>query len=125
MLLGGIYFSGVYSNGAKYRLYWVMFGYAIASVIGYIIAEIIITKSLRIFRNIKGYFIYVIIIALVLIGINSDIIGYEKRIPALENIESIYLESGFNFSNGILDNQIRVYSEKENLITLRNCTESL
>jgi ABC-2 type transport system permease protein len=116
MLLGGIYFGGIYFNGPKYRFYWVIFGYAIASLIGYIIAEIAITKSLRIFRHIKGYFIYVIIIVLVLIGINSDIIGYEKRIPSLTNIESIYLDGAFYT---ISENDQRgVYSEKETFNTI-------
>ena len=109
MLVGGMYF-----RGPEYDIYWVILGYVIASLIGYIIAEIIITKSLRIFRTIKGYFIYAILIALIIVGANSDIIGYEKRIPALENIESIYLDNGFYYLNDKLDKQMRVYSEKEN-----------
>jgi ABC-2 type transport system permease protein len=120
MLLGGIYF-----RGPGYGFSWVIFGYTIASLVGYIIAEIIMTKSLRIFRNIRGYFIYAIIIVFVAIVINSDIIGYEKRMPALENIENIYLENSFYYSNGKLDNQIRVYSEKENLNNIEKLHKKL
>lgn len=110
MLVGGMYF-----RGPEYGIYWVVLGYAIASLIGYIIAEIILTKSLKIFRNIKGYFIYAGIIALLVIGINSDIIGYEKRMPALENIESIYMDNGFYYLNNNEDKQVHLYFEEQNL----------
>ncbi|MBW9145419.1 ABC transporter permease [Clostridium sp. CM027] len=111
MLVGGTYFK---SGG--YDIRFIILGYVIGSVIGYIIAEIIITKSLRIFRNIKGYFMYAGIIALLALVINSDIIGYEKRIPTIENIDSIVIDNGFYYTTSLKeDNPISAYHEIQTL----------
>ena len=110
MLVGGMYF-----RHGDYGIRFVILGYVIGSLIGYIIAEIIITKSLRIFRNIKGYFIYAIIITFMALLINSDIIGYEKRIPTLENVDSIVIDNGFYYSNDIKNNLIPAYREIQTL----------
>ncbi|GCD10820.1 DUF6449 domain-containing protein [Clostridium tagluense] len=117
MLVGGIYFRSIH--------YWVALGYVITSLFGYIIAEIIITKSLKIFRNIKGYLLYAMIIVLIIVGANFDIIGYEKRMPAVENIESIYMDSGFYFLTQKEDIQIPLYSEKENFINIEKLHKKL
>lgn len=106
--------SGLYFSEGGYGIRFVILGYVIGSLIGYIIAETIITKSLRIFKNIKGYFMYAGIITLVAIVINSDIIGYEKRVPALENIDSIVMDNGFYYSNDIKDNPTPAYHEIQN-----------
>ncbi|MBU3127816.1 DUF6449 domain-containing protein [Clostridium tagluense] len=117
MLVGGIYF--------RINHYWITFGYVIASLFGYIIAEIIITKSLKIFRNMKGYLLYAMVILIVIVGANFDIIGYEKRIPALENIESIYMDNSFYLLNEKEDIQIPLYSETGNFNNIENLHKKL
>ncbi|MBZ9622420.1 DUF6449 domain-containing protein [Clostridium sp. FP2] len=120
MLVGGIYFRSV-----QYSIYWVVFGYVMASLFGYVIAEIIITKSLKIFRNMKGYLMYAMIIVLVIVVANFDIIGYEKRIPALENIESIYMDNNFYFLTQKEDIQIPLYSETGNFNNIEKLHKKL
>ncbi|MEJ8553133.1 DUF6449 domain-containing protein [Tepidibacter sp. Z1-5] len=90
MLLGGLYFVGSRNN-----IHWVLCWYLIMSLIGYFIAEITIKKSLRVFKNVKGYCIYVGIIIILLLGIKFDIIGYEKYIPDVNKVESIYFDQSF------------------------------
>lgn len=108
MLLGGLYFSESEKN-----VYWVLSWYLIMSLIGYFTAEIIIKKSLRVFKNVKGYFIYAGIIVLLLLGIKFDVIGYEKYVPDLEKVESIYFDQRFyRLTNS---KEKRFYYDEDNL----------
>ncbi|WP_066826418.1 DUF6449 domain-containing protein [Clostridium tepidiprofundi] len=116
MLLGGFYF-GVIQSG---NVHWILFGYVLFSLIGYYIAEIIIKKSLKVFKNIKGYLIFASIAAIVLIGINHDITGFERRIPNLNNVESIYFDNSFH-SKG----EYSTFYEKDNLENIRNFHKSI
>lgn len=90
MLLGGLYFLEYGKN-----IQWVLSWYFIMSLIGYFIAEITIKKSLRVFKNVKGYLIYVGIMIILLLGMKFDIVGYEKYVPALEKVDSVYFDRGF------------------------------
>lgn len=85
MILGGAYFYGMEKNNL-----WLYIGYFIGAFLGYIIAEMIIKKSIWIFKNLKGFVIYSIAIIIIFTGIKLDLFGYEKRIPDLEDIESVY-----------------------------------
>ncbi|WFD11490.1 DUF6449 domain-containing protein [Tepidibacter hydrothermalis] len=107
MLLGGFYFQ---ASGES--LHWVLFGYFIMSLIGYFIAEIIIKKSLRVFKNVKGYLIYVAVIIILLLGMKFDIIGYEKYVPQLEKVETIYFDRGFYRLTQ--DEENRFYNDEDN-----------
>lgn len=86
MLLAGSYFYRTQD-----RIY---LGYFIGSIIGYFVAEMIIKKSFWVFKNIRGYAFYVIVMFLILEGIKVDITGYEKRMPALESIKAISYNDG-------------------------------
>jgi ABC-2 type transport system permease protein len=98
MLVGGVYFGNV-QESAK----WALFGYFVGSLIGYFVAEIILRKSIYVFNNIKGYLIYSLAIILILIGCNMDIIGYQKYVPTLEEVKSVYFSEGayYEGENGI------------------------
>lgn len=91
MLLGGIYFGEIQNK----NIYWTLFGYIIGSLLGYIIAEIILKKSVKAFKNLKGYLIYLIVIVLILIGVKFDITGYESYVPDLDKISNIHFGYGF------------------------------
>ncbi|SHJ42720.1 DUF6449 domain-containing protein [Tepidibacter formicigenes] len=109
MLFGGFYFGETQES-----IYWIFFGYFISSLIGYFVAEIVINKSLRVFRNIKGYFIYSIVVVILLLGVKFDIIGYEGYVPDLKKVESIYFDTGF-YKLREPKEKVVFYYEKENL----------
>lgn len=111
MLLGGIYFGETQNK----NIYWTLFGYIIGSLIGYIIAEIILKKSFKAFKNLKGYLIYLIVIVLVLVGMKFDITGYESYVPDIDNISSMYFGNNYYQYNemGYIDNL--GFKEEENI----------
>ncbi|MCG9968956.1 DUF6449 domain-containing protein [Pelotomaculum terephthalicicum JT] len=92
MLLLGSYF-----NSAQDSPGWTYFGYFLGSILAYMLIEILLNKSLQVFqwRSIRGYGVY----ALIMIGLigllHYDFTGYEKRLPALSEVKSIYLDNSF------------------------------
>ncbi|WP_243292077.1 DUF6449 domain-containing protein [Bacillus sp. FJAT-47783] len=87
MLLGGIYFGVVEQSE---RTFWLYFGYATFSIIGYFIAEMILQKTWRVFSAIKGYLFYALIMSVVLLALHFDVTGYEKKMPELSEVERVY-----------------------------------
>ncbi|GCD82469.1 hypothetical protein PTHTG4_15310 [Parageobacillus thermoglucosidasius] len=95
MLLGGFYF-GVTQN----QFAWILFGYITFSLLGFFIAEMVIEKTWRVFYKWKGYVYFAA--AMVAIGflLHLDITGYEKRLPALEDVRQVYFGSSvYDFIN--------------------------
>jgi ABC-2 type transport system permease protein len=113
MLIGGLYFQ----QTGKIR--WMYFGFFVGSIIGYFVAEMIVKKSFKVFKNIKGYAIYAIVMIIVIQGINFDVIGYEKKLPDVSQIESVYFsEYGYDL-NQVKYNKF-VYYDKNNLQTIHD-----
>lgn len=113
MMLAGIYFDRTQDK--------IYLGYFIGSIIGYLAAEMIIKKSFWVFKNIRGYVFYLVIVILFLEGIKVDITGYQKKLPALDNIKTVYFsEKGTN--NNIDKNS---YVERENIENIYRIHELL
>ncbi|TCP29161.1 ABC-2 type transport system permease protein [Scopulibacillus darangshiensis] len=112
MLLGGFYFGG-FQGG----FFWIIFGYIIGSLIGYLIAEMILHKTWRVLTRLKGYVIYAVIFAVVFGLFQFDITGYEKRVPKVANIESVYLN---NHPRGK-----KFFEEPQNIELVRNLHEKI
>lgn len=92
MLLAGSYFNAVQDSMA-----WTYFGYLLGSLLAYILIEILLHKSLYIFhrRHLKGYGIYALAMA-VLVGLfHFDWTGYEKSLPELSEVKSVYMDYSF------------------------------
>ncbi|MCK0473795.1 ABC transporter permease [Halalkalibacter sp. APA_J-10(15)] len=99
MLLGGLYYGYV---GSDWN--WILFGYFIASVIGYFIAEMIIQKSWRVFHKWKGYIGYIAVVLVIGIAIHFDITGYEKRIPVAESVNQVFFsEQGYLYHYSVTE----------------------
>ncbi|SHM90049.1 hypothetical protein [Gracilibacillus kekensis] len=95
MLLGGTYFGFVQGQ----FLGWISFGYLFGAFIGYLLAEMLIQKTWRIFHQWKGLLLYIGVSLLVLLSIVFDIYGFEKRIPEPENVESVFItDDSFRFN---------------------------
>lgn len=90
MLLLGSYF-----HDAQGSISWTYFGYLLGAVLGYFLTEILLNKSLYIFQwqRVRGLGIY----GLVIIGLTgllyTDCTGYEKELPEMSQIKSVYMDS--------------------------------
>jgi ABC-2 type transport system permease protein len=88
MLFGGFYFGATQNQFS-----WILFGYVTFSFIGFFIAEMVIEKTWRVFHKWKGYVYFAATMVVIGILIHLDITGYEKRLPALEDIRQVYFGS--------------------------------
>ncbi|MBI6872028.1 DUF6449 domain-containing protein [Clostridium aciditolerans] len=109
MLVGGLYFLQT-----QKKLSWVYFGFLIGSLIGYFAAEMILKKSIWVFRSVKGYIIYAIAMVVMITGINLDIVGYEKKLPVLNDVNKIYFSEGY-YNEKFQKYDMNTYYDKNNL----------
>lgn len=92
MLLLGSYF-----NASQDSMSWTYFGYFLGSILAYLLAEILLNKSLQVFQlqRFKGYGIYCLVMVALLGTLHFDFAGYEKRLPEPDEIKSVYLDYSF------------------------------
>ena len=93
MLLVGSYFYRTQQNIA-----WTYLGYFLGAALGYILIEILYKKSVHVFdrRSCKGLGIYAVI-AVALVGlVHSDFTGYETRMPQIDQVEYVYMDTYYN-----------------------------
>ncbi|WP_432662828.1 DUF6449 domain-containing protein [Wukongibacter baidiensis] len=100
MLLAGGYFYSL-----KQNTLWLWIGGFIGSFLGYFVSQMTIKKSLRVFRSLKGYIVYLIVIGIVIIGIKVDLLGYERRIPDQDQIKKIYFDNLQRSGKGIVERE--------------------
>lgn len=93
----GMLLVGTYFNQSQDSMGWTYFGYFLGSILSYILSLVLVNKSLDIFRFrvARNYLLYSLVIILLIAGLYSDVIGYEKRIPPLEQVKSVYLDGSF------------------------------
>lgn len=93
LLLLGSYFNSVQNN----NIYWTWFGYLLGSLLGYWLSEILIYKSLYVFNRIaaRGYLVFGLVMIVLISALNYDITGYEKKLPQLAEVESVYWDNSF------------------------------
>ncbi len=92
MLLVGSYFYSTQQSMA-----WTYAGYFLGALLGYILIEILFHKSVHIFtwQRFKGLGVYAVI-ALALLGlIRSNFIGFETRLPQIDEVKYVYMDYSF------------------------------
>lgn len=85
-VLFGLIFGAILGMENNLNLY---IGYVFGTVIGYFVPEMILRKTFRVFGDYKNYFVFLICVVVGVLLLESDVFGYEKRIPKLEKIESV------------------------------------
>jgi len=109
--------SGMYSIIESGSYYWISKGMpdliclclcmVVGAFIGYFASEMLLKKTLKVFK--KGWLgfgiVSVIVVSLMLCA-ELDIAGYETKIPALEQVESVHMNGGF----------LKIDSQNENRI---------
>lgn len=93
MILAGAYFSETQNQQG---LSWTYFGYIVGAIAGYIIADMVLRKTWRVFgmKMIRGMLGYTVVMIVLFVGIHSDIIGYETKLPDLEKVQGVYYGNG-------------------------------
>jgi len=61
------------------------------SVIGYCLAEMLLQKTVRIFKSWKGLAVYITVLLILTAGNAMDITGYQRRIPEQNQIAAVYI----------------------------------
>ncbi len=92
MTLIGFYFTSL----GQSEIYWYA-GLAAGTVIFFIIGQMIVKKTPRIYNrgSLKSFGIYVLIAVLFLLSLNFDVTGFEKRLPSSEKIQNVACREGF------------------------------
>ena len=76
MIVGAAYLKGIFDIESVN-----IFGYIIFALIGYVIAEMLLKKSFKIWKSYKGFLVFVAVFIVVALGIKLDWFGYEKYVP--------------------------------------------
>lgn len=67
----------------------------IGAFIGYYIAEMLMQKTVHVFRGRwKGYWVSCAVIALLVLAFETDVFGYERYLPEAENVRSVEISQG-------------------------------
>jgi len=112
MLTGGLYFYSV-----QHTMAWTVCGYLIGSLLGYVIAEMVLNKSLSFFRDrrsYKGYLLFCVVVMLCFLVVKADFFGYERRQPSLDEVQRVFC-GDFFFYDDTVENSEGFFSEKENI----------
>ncbi|AHM55647.1 hypothetical protein EAL2_c03440 [Peptoclostridium acidaminophilum DSM 3953] len=111
MLLGGFFFGQTGNS-----MGWMIFGYVAGSVIGYLIVQMMLKRSLVIMdaRTLAGYAGFAAAAVLIFGGMKLDITGFEKRIPQAGEVDRVYFGYGiYNYINGY--EEAPFYTSEDNI----------
>jgi|GEM_PF-283221 len=89
--------------------------YLMAGIIGYFVAEMLLKKSFRVWRNYRGFLVYALIFVLVAVSVYYDWYGYANRMPDADRVEAVaFSHDGISYINlRILEaDRSRVYMEQ-------------
>lgn len=94
ILIVGNYFADM----KQQQIGWVISGYVIGAIIGYVAAEMIIRKTWQILtRKMPAEFaMYGVLLGLLLYIPVSGLIGYEDRVPSSKNISGAYMGNDYS-----------------------------
>lgn len=93
-----------------------LFASFIITLIAYLIIEMILKKTYKVFKSIIGFIVYAVIITITFVILNTGAFGYETRIPKAENVEEV----SFKVRNETIN-----FKEKQNIENIINFQQKL
>ncbi len=121
MLLGGLYCGEIQQMTS-----WIVAGYVIGAIIGYVIAEMVLQKSWRITFQVKGFLIFAIVMVGAAVLFKLDLTQFEKRIPAYDDIQGVHLSESYYYYQDSLENEMPVFlKEADNIEAVRELHENI
>lgn len=88
----------------------------VITLIAYLIIEMILKKTYKVFKSIIGFIVYAVIITITFVILNTGAFGYETRIPKAENVEEV----SFKVRNETIN-----FKEKQNIENIINFQQKL
>ena len=88
----------------------------IITLIAYLIIEMILKKTYKVFKSIIGFIVYAVIITITFVISSTGAFGYETRIPKAENVEEV----SFKVRNETIN-----FKEKQNIENIINFQQKL
>ena len=74
----------------------------IGGFIGWIVADILLKKSFRVFRDHwKGFGIFAVIVIVLSLLCQHGAFGYEKRVPVPDDVTAVYLSADGDYATGV------------------------
>ncbi|WP_025950269.1 DUF6449 domain-containing protein [Geobacillus thermocatenulatus] len=119
-LTGGFYFGQVGDGWG-----WTIFGYVAFSFVGYVIAQMVVMKTWRVFHKWKGYVAFAAAMTVLFLAVRLDPIGYVSRVPELADIEKVYFgQSVMNWqSPNMMEREFEAFDQflhtKDNIKAVR------
>ena len=111
-LLSYMYFYEVMD---KHSIGTLLASYVI-TLIAYLIIEMILKKTYKVFKSIIGFIIYAVIVAIIYVILNTGAFGYETRIPKVDDVQEI----SFGIGNETIN-----FKEKQNIKNIINLQQKL
>lgn len=78
----------------------------VITLIAYLIIEMILKKTYKVFKSIIGFIVYAVIITITFVILNTGAFGYETRIPKAEDVQEV----SFGMRNETIN-----FKEKQNI----------
>lgn len=98
-------FSVMNLSGFERGFYMVLLLFVISFIL-YFASEMVLRKSLKVFDAYKGYIVFgLVCIALNVFMQYTGFFGYEKRVPAKEDVVEVAIYSGYNQEKPFTDNE--------------------
>lgn len=101
-LLSYMYFCDVFEENKIVTL----LASFIITLIAYLIIEMILKKTYKVFKSIIGFIVYAVIVTIGFVILNTGAFGYETRIPKAEDVQEV----DFSLSNDTIN-----FREKQNI----------
>lgn len=111
-LLSYMYFCDVFEENKIVTL----LASFIITLIAYLIIEMILKKTYKVFKSIIGFIVYAVIITITFVILSTGAFGYETRIPKAENVEEV----SFKVRNETIN-----FKEKQNIENIINFQQKL
>ena len=101
-LLSYMYFCDVFEENKIVTL----LASFIITLIAYLIIEMILKKTYKVFKSIIGFIVYAVLVTIGFVILNTGVFGYETRIPKAEDVQEV------SFS---VENETINFKEKQNI----------
>ena len=114
---------------AIFSIYNDVFFYAamvLWGLVGYYVAEMLLQKNFRVLKKgFKGAMGYALVMLVLFVGIRSDLSGFERRVPAPEQVESIQISGLHTIGNDTAGYRHNDFSTVEEIEALTDVHQAI